>query len=85
MSQHPSYGGESATARHRSVLKRYEKLQSLKTKGDWNEEDGIYGLPKIKVVKIRAKKKKTEEEGAEGAEGAAPANGADAKKEAAKK
>ncbi|MFT5206539.1 MAG: small basic protein (TIGR04137 family) [Candidatus Omnitrophota bacterium] len=57
MSQHPSFGGSAATSKHRSVLKRYEKLETLQKKGEWSEGATILGLPKIKVFKIKAKKK----------------------------
>ena len=58
MSQHRSFGGSSSTKRHRSVLKRYEKIEALSKKGLWEEEKGVLGLPKVKVLKIRAKKEK---------------------------
>lgn len=49
MSQHNSFGGSSAGAKHRSVLKRYEKLELLQKKGVWQESNGCLGLPKVKV------------------------------------
>ncbi len=57
MSQHPSFGGSTATSKHRSVLKRYEKLETLQKKGEWSDGAAILGLPKVKVFKIKAKKK----------------------------
>ena len=51
-------------------------------KGQWKEETGVTGLPKTRIVRIKAKKKVKAEEGAEGA---APAKGgAEAAKTAAK-
>jgi small basic protein (TIGR04137 family) len=77
MSIHSSFGKGTATQRHRSVVKRYEKIKILKDKGKWDEEQGVLGLPKVKMIKIRAKKEKiVKAESAEGAEGAAPAEGA---------
>ena len=40
----------------RNVLKRHERLRYLMTKGLWAEEQSIFGLPKIKQQKIKAKK-----------------------------
>lgn len=84
MSQHPSLSSGKRKKRHRSVLKRYERLKHMKEKDMWDEEQGsIFGLPKIKVVRFRVKKEKAAEEvpaeGAEvGAEGGAPAKEAGA-------
>jgi len=76
MSQHSSFGGGASTKRHRSVLKRYEKIENLEGKGLWKEENGVLGLPKVKVMKIKAKKEKAAEaevkEGAEAATAEAP-------------
>jgi len=73
MSQHVSFGGSGSMKKHRTVLKRYEKIESLEKKDKWKRENGIYGLPKVKVVKIKAKKEKPKAEGAaaEGQPGAA--------------
>lgn len=72
MSLHTSLGKGSSMQRHRSVIKRHEKLQLLKEKGTWDEARGILGLPKVKVIKIKAKKEKT----AKAADAAAPAGAA---------
>jgi hypothetical protein len=65
------------------VLKRYERVKMLKEKEKWSDEESVYGLPKVKIVKFKIKKEKAvAAEGAEGvaaapgAEGAAPAAGA---------
>jgi len=82
MSQHPSLRSKSKEAIHRSVLKRYERLKALKEKEKWDEEESVYGLPKLKIVKFKVKKEKTAEvaEGTEEAVGTAadakPAEGA---------
>jgi len=76
MSLHNSFGKGSAVTSQRSVLKRHEKLQNLQEKGIWDESKGVLGLPKVKILKLKAKKEAPkEEEGAEKAaapEGAAP-------------
>ena len=77
MSQHPSLSSGKKKKRHRSVLKRYERLKHMKEKDMWGEGTGsIFGLPKIKVVKFRVKKEKVAEEVP--AEGAGIAAGAGA-------
>jgi len=58
MSQHPSLRSKSKDAAHRSVLKRYERLKSLKEKEKWDEEKSVFGLPKVKVMKFKVKKEK---------------------------
>ena len=73
MSIHSSLGKGSSLERHRSVIKRHERLKALQEKGRWDESQGVLGLPKVKMLKIKAKKEKTAK--AEGAEGAAPAAG----------
>ena len=57
--------------KQRSVLKRIERIRHFLDKGSFNEESPVFGLPKIKVLKIKVKKEKTEEKPA--ASGAAPA------------
>ncbi len=80
MSQHPSLRSSGKDKKHRSVLKRYERVKILKDKDKWKTEESVYGLPKVKIVKFKVKKEKAAAaaEGAEGAAapGAAPAAGA---------
>ena len=82
MSIHRSLVSKSNLGRSRNVLTRYERIIEMRKLGNWDEEEGNpYGLPKVKVLKIkkRVKKKKEEEaEGldlAEGAEGVESAEG----------
>jgi small basic protein (TIGR04137 family) len=77
MSQHPSLRSSDKNKAHRSVLKRYERIKSLKEKEKWTVEDSVYGLPKVKILRFKIKKEKAvAAEGAEGAAGvAAPAAG----------
>jgi len=74
MSVHPSFKS-GKNKQQSSVLKRLARLLQLQKDDKWDEEkDSIFGLPKVKVTKLKFKKdKKTgaEEEGA-----AAPAGGA---------
>ncbi len=75
MTIHSSLSKGSAGSHHRTVVKRYEKIQKLKDKDLWNETKSVFGLPKVKMVKIKAKKEKPKaEEGA--AEGATPGGAA---------
>lgn len=69
---------------HKSVLNRLEKVIRLKKEDKWLEEDSVFGLPKVKMLKLRIKKEKAKapEEAIAGtaAEGAAvPAGGVAAK------
>lgn len=85
MSIHRSLVSKSNLGRSRNVLTRYERIIEMRKLGNWDEEEGNpYGLPKVKVLKIkkRVKKKKEEEaegldlaEGVEGAEGVESAEG----------
>lgn len=49
MSQHPSFKvGASSAGKNRSVLKRFERVQLLKKRGEWKEGDRVMGLKKTK-------------------------------------
>jgi len=96
MSIHPSLALSDKDKKQRSVLKRTERLRLMMEKEQWKEGDAVYGLPKIKTVRIKIKKEKAEKvEGSAPVEGAAPvateaakeqapAKGASAKGSAAK-
>lgn len=71
MSQHPSLRSSEKNKQHRSVLKRYERIKTLKEKELWKDEDSVYGLPKVKIVRFKIKKEKAK--AAETVEGAAAA------------
>jgi len=75
MSQHPSLRSSAKDKKHRSVLKRYERIGILKEKELWKKEESVFGLPKVKVVKFKIKKEKAAPAEAT-AEGAVPAEGA---------
>ena len=74
MSLHPSLKLDVAGSQQRSVLTRIERIEDLMKKGLWKENQETTGLPKTKIIKIKAKKAKAKEETA--APGAAPAAGA---------
>ena len=83
MSQHPSLSSSDNDKKQRSVLKRYERISLLRDKEKWKEDDSVFGLPKVRIVKFKVKKEKAVVETAEGeaapAAGAAPSAGAAAK------
>jgi len=71
MSIHPSLALSDKDKKQRSVLKRTERLRLMMGKNQWKEGDNVYGLPKIKTVRIKIKKEKAEKVAAAPAEGAA--------------
>jgi small basic protein (TIGR04137 family) len=74
MSIHPSFRIDTAGNKQRSVLSRIERIKDLMKRGLWVDGQTVTGLPKSKIVKIKARKEaKVAAEGAEGA--AAPAAG----------
>jgi len=86
MSMHPSLRSSEKGKKQRSVLKRIERLKTMMDKEQWKEGDRVYGLPKIKTVRIKIKKEKAAEKtatetAAVSAEGApAAGSGTEAKK-----
>jgi small basic protein (TIGR04137 family) len=48
MSQHRSLKGASTIAAKRNVLKRFERVEVLKKRGQWKEGDKVIGLRKTK-------------------------------------
>ena len=79
MSQHPSLREDSVGAKHRNVLKRFERVKKLQEQNRWQGSASAFNLPKVKSMKIKVKKTK-EAPAAEGAAAgaAAPAAGAKA-------
>jgi small basic protein (TIGR04137 family) len=71
MSLHPSLKIDTAGAQQRTVLTRIERIKDLMKKELWHDKHAVTGLPKTKIVKIKAaKKEKKEEVTAEGEAGA---------------
>ncbi len=66
MSIDKSLVSKGKLVRHRSVLTRTERIQHLTDEGLWDEKKSVYGLPKVKTIKVKKKvkvaKEKTEEE-----------------------
>lgn len=65
MSIHSSFRTGGASAKHRNVLTRLERLEKLEAADRWNPaDDGLFGLPKVRSIKVamKKKKKKTDEE-----------------------
>lgn len=48
MSQHKSLQGASGIVVKRNVLKRFERIETLKKRGQWKEGDRVQGLRKTK-------------------------------------
>ena len=48
MSQHPSLKGKGAIKAKRSVLKRFERVEVMKKRGQFKEGQRVIGLPKTK-------------------------------------
>ena len=85
MSIHPSLTISEKDKKARSVLKRTERIRQMQEKGNWKEGDPVYGLPKLKTLRIKIKKEKVEKaESATPAEGAPAATGAAGAKDAPK-
>jgi len=48
MSQHRSLKGSSTIAAKRNVVKRFERVELLKKRGQWKDDSKVIGLPKTK-------------------------------------
>ena len=76
---------KSALERHRNVLSRAERVEQLKKDEKWDDDDSVFGLPKVAHRKSHAgKKEKVEGEAVAGAETGVAAPAADAAKGAVK-
>jgi small basic protein (TIGR04137 family) len=65
VSVHPSLRISGLGKQQRSVLKRIERIKYLQEKGLWHETSSVFGLPKIKTVRLKIKKEKAEKAAAE--------------------
>lgn len=65
MSLHPSLKVDSAGAQQRTVLTRIERIKDLMKKDLWHEDHVVTGLPKTKIVKVKAKRKEKKEDDSE--------------------
>ncbi len=78
----------SGSNKHRSVLKRYERLQVLRDKNLWSDEKSPLGIPKVKMQRLKVKKEKAaapEAAAGAAAPAATPAKGAPAPAKTEKK
>jgi len=48
MSQHPSFKSSNSLQVKRNVLKRFERVEILKRRGEWKEGDRVVSLRKTK-------------------------------------
>jgi len=71
MSLHKSLVSKSALTRHRNVLTRAERMAKLADEEKWKEGDSVFGLPKVRVRRVKAGKAKKAEKAAEALEGEA--------------
>lgn len=60
MSIHPSLVPTKGK-KHRSVLKRYERIDELKKQEKWKDGDSTFGVAKSRIIKIKLKKTKSAE------------------------
>ena len=68
MSIHSSFRSGGSAAKHRNVLARLERLEKLEAAGRWQAaENGLFGLPKVRSIKVAMKKKKKKDEAEEAA------------------
>ncbi|MCG8525903.1 MAG: small basic protein [Opitutales bacterium] len=50
MSQHNSFKVGSKSTKKRNVLKRFERVDVLRKRGEWQEGDRVVGLKKTKPI-----------------------------------
>ncbi|MBI4003654.1 MAG: small basic protein [Candidatus Omnitrophica bacterium] len=74
MSIHPSLrSAGGAGGSRRNVMKRHERVRHLMEAGSWPEGRSVFGLPKIKQMKVKARKAAPKEEKAATPSGEQPA------------
>jgi small basic protein (TIGR04137 family) len=77
MSIHSSLRSDThAAGSRRNVLKRHERVRHLMGQGSWDEGRSVFGLPKIKQTKLKARKaaaKEKAESAAQAPAGSTPA------------
>lgn len=61
--------------RPRNVFTKIERIKLLKNEGKWDPTMSVFGIPKVKTVKIRKKGKSEKKEAKAETTGAAPAAG----------
>jgi small basic protein (TIGR04137 family) len=78
MSLDKSLKGRGRLKRSRNVLTRAERIETLEEEGRWQEGDSPFGLPSVRVRRMRTGKKKKEKE--EKAAGTAEGSGESSEK-----
>ena len=74
MSIHSSLrASKGASGTLRNVLKRHERVRHMMTNGLWVDGRSVFGLPKIKHVKMKARKAAAKEKEGAAAAPASPA------------
>jgi len=72
MSIHKSLVTKGKLARSRNVLKRSERITELVRAGKWQfEENSPFGLPKVRVMKVKKRGKEKKKDDAEAGKTAA--------------
>ncbi len=71
MSIDKSLVSKNKLSRDRNVYSRFERIKLLKNEESWTEEDSVFGLPKVKVQRMKKRTKKVKEKKEEGADAAA--------------
>ena len=56
---------KGALTRHRNVLNRAERIEKLKDEERWEDDQSVFGLPKISHRKARVVKKESKAEAAQ--------------------
>jgi len=73
MSIHKSLAMKGKLIRARNVLKRAERIRELELSGKWSPESSSpFGLPKVRVLKVKKRAKEKKKEEGEAAKVAAP-------------
>ena len=62
MSLHPSLRQGNSKGSSRTVMKRDERIKKLIKEGKWNDKSKVFGLPKVKIVRMKAAKKEKKQE-----------------------
>ena len=69
MSLHNSLKKSGGAELGRSILTRTERIKWMMQKGLWKEDSKPFGMPKIKVIKLKAVKKEKKEDPKDAKEG----------------
>ena len=62
MSLDKSLKGRGRLIRSRNVLTRAERIEILEEEGRWQEGDSPFGLPTVRIRRVRAGKRRKEKE-----------------------